>query len=194
MSASSLPPAPEVAAIDALLPQTQCMRCGYAGCRPYAEALAGGTAALNRCPPGGARLIGALAAHLGRAPLPLDPECGAEAPARLAVVVAAECTGCARCLPACPVDAIVGARRMLHTVLAAWCTGCELCLAACPVDCIRMIERPAGDAAAPPPDAADNRARFHAHQQRRQDGTVERARLLAERKRVAPAARGGGPA
>ena len=189
MTASSLPSASAIDAVDALLPQTQCMRCGYAGCRPYAEALAAGDAALNRCPPGGARLIDALAALLGRPPLPLDPGCGVEAPVRQAVIDAAACTGCARCLPACPVDAIVGARRSLHSVLASWCTGCELCLPACPVDCIRMLER--GSNGPGVPDAADSRRRFQAHQRRRQDSAAERARLLAERKR---AARGREPA
>jgi electron transport complex protein RnfB len=174
----------DATAIDALLPQTQCRRCGYAGCLPYAEALAAGTAELNRCPPGGARLIGELAALLGRAPLPLDPACGAEMPPRVAEIVAADCTGCARCLPACPVDAILGARRQLHTVLADWCTGCELCLPACPVDCIRMRARPEGGGAAQAPAAEANRARFVHHQRRRQASAAQRARLLAERKRA----------
>ncbi|MFO1399933.1 MAG: RnfABCDGE type electron transport complex subunit B [Steroidobacteraceae bacterium] len=104
------------------------------------------------------------------------------------MVVAAQCTGCARCLPACPVDAIVGARRSLHTVLAAWCTGCELCLPACPVDCIRMLERPASESEATAPQAAASRQRFLAHQRRAPTSAAARA-LLAERKR---AARGGG--
>jgi electron transport complex protein RnfB len=175
---------PDVAAIDALLPQTQCTRCGYAGCRPYAEALAARQAEPNRCPPGGAQLISELAALLHRAPRPLDPACGTEGPARVALVIAAQCTGCARCLPACPVDAIVGTRRALHTVIADWCTGCELCLPACPVDCIRMLERPAQGAAAAAPGPADNRQRFLAHQRRYQDGAAERARQLEERKRA----------
>ncbi len=187
MTANFHPRASDAAALEALLPQTQCMRCGYPGCRPYAEALAAGTAAPNRCPPGGTRLIAELAAQLDCAPLPLDPECGAEAAPRHAVIVASQCTGCTRCLPACPVDAIVGARRSLHSVIASWCTGCELCLPACPVDCIDMQARPAGGPLALAPLPADNRARFQRHQQRRRSSAAERARLLAERKRAARA-------
>jgi len=127
------------ARIDALLPQTQCTRCGYAGCAPYAAAIAAGGADINRCPPGGAPVIADLAALLGRAVLALDPACGAEAPPRVAEVVEEDCIGCARCIDACPVDAIVGARRYLHAVIAAECSGCELCLPACPVDCIVMV-------------------------------------------------------
>jgi electron transport complex protein RnfB len=124
------------AAIDALLPQTQCRQCGYSGCRPYAAAIAAGDAAINRCPPGGDEVIAELAALLGRLPLPLDPACGRiEAPA-VARIVEAQCIGCTLCIAACPVDAIVGARRLMHTVIAADCTGCALCLPPCPVDCI----------------------------------------------------------
>lgn len=129
--------------IDALLPQTQCRRCGFDGCRPYAEALARGESELNRCPPGGAALIERLAALLGRVPLPLDPACGAEGPPRVAWIDEPACIGCARCLDDCPTDAIVGARRRMHTVIAADCTGCELCVPLCPVDCIRMVPAPA---------------------------------------------------
>jgi electron transport complex protein RnfB len=157
----------DAAAIDTLLPQTQCRRCGYAGCLPYAEALAAGSTGLNRCPPGGTPLIAQLAALLGRPPLPLDPACGTEAPARVAEIVIADCIGCARCLPACPVDAIIGARRRLHTVLPDWCTGCELCLPACPVDCIRMPERGLSGPTASPPAAGASRDRFRRHGQRR---------------------------
>jgi electron transport complex protein RnfB len=193
MTASSHPPPIDATAIDALLPQTQCMRCGFGGCLPYAAALAAGTTALNRCPPGGARVIAELAALLGRPALPLDPDCGTEAPERVALIVAAQCTGCARCLPACPVDAILGARRSLHTVMADWCTGCELCLPACPVDCIRMPERPAAGPTATSPAPADSRERFGAHQQRRSSSAAERARLLAERKQAARPAGGAAP-
>ena len=170
------------AAIDALLPQTQCTRCGYQGCRPYAEALAAGDAALNRCPPGGATLIAQLAALLGREPLPLDPACGAEGPPLLAVIDAGTCIGCARCLPPCPTDAIVGAANLLHTVVPQLCTGCELCVPACPVDCITMQPRAPGDAA---PAAADNQRRYQSHQSRLERQQRDRAALLAERKRGA---------
>ncbi len=168
--------------IDALLPQTQCTRCGYGACRPYAEALAQGEAQLNRCPPGGAEGIDALARLLGRAVLPLDPQCGVEQPARVAWIVAEACIGCARCLPACPVDAILGAQQWLHTVLANECTGCELCLSACPVDCIRILPRAART---PAPDAHSNRERFERHRGREQRLARERDQVLAERKRMA---------
>jgi len=134
--------------VDALLPQTQCRRCGFDACRPYAEALARGETELNRCPPGGTTLIAELAAMLGRPALPLDPECGIEAPPLVAWIDEPACIGCARCLPPCPTDAIIGARKRLHTVIAADCSGCELCVPACPVDCIHMVPAP-GLAAAP---------------------------------------------
>ncbi len=174
---------PSLAArIDALLPQTQCTRCGYDGCRPYAEALARGEAALNRCPPGGAALIAALAALTQRPALPLDPECGSELDPAVAWIDPQACTGCARCLPACPVDAIIGAHRLLHTVHALECTGCELCIQSCPVDCIHMRPRPAG---APAPAAEHNRARYNAHSARLAQRAQAQARLLAERKLAA---------
>ncbi|MGH8252669.1 MAG: RnfABCDGE type electron transport complex subunit B [Steroidobacteraceae bacterium] len=172
----------DAADIDALLPQTQCTRCGYAGCRPYAEAVASGAAALNQCPPGGAALIARLAQLLDCAPLPLNPANGSEAPARLAWIDPQACIGCARCLPPCPVDAILGAQRALHTVIAAWCTGCELCIASCPVDCIHMQEWPQ---AVPPPAPADNRRRYLAHESRRVADIAERERELQQIKRGA---------
>lgn len=168
--------------IDALLPQTQCTRCGYAACRPYAEALAQGTAAINRCPPGGSAGIAALAALLHRAPLPLDPACGHEQAPTRAIIDAATCIGCARCLPACPVDAIIGARQFLHTVLDAECNGCELCLAACPVDCIVMQPRAPDESV---PNAADNRRRYDNHRQREARLLREREALLSSRKQAA---------
>jgi len=127
--------------IDALLPQTQCGQCRYPGCRPYAEAIAAGTADIDRCPPGGATTVKALAALLDREPRPVDPEYGTSKGAVVAWIDEERCIGCARCLPVCPVDAIVGAHRYMHTVLGNACTGCELCLAPCPVDCIEL--RPA---------------------------------------------------
>ncbi|MGE3296998.1 MAG: electron transport complex subunit RsxB [Porticoccaceae bacterium] len=130
------------ARIDDLLPQTQCGQCGHLGCRPYARAIAAGEA-FNKCPPGGIATITAIADLLGSAPLPLDPEHGREGPKLVAYIREAECIGCAKCLPACPVDAILGATRQMHTVLAAECTGCDLCVQPCPVDCIEMIPAPA---------------------------------------------------
>ena len=126
-------------AIDRALPQTQCTKCGYPACRPYARAIAAGEAAINRCPPGGDAGIRALAALTGRAYAPLDPARGVEAPRRIARVDEARCIGCTLCIAACPVDAIVGARKQMHTVIEALCTGCDLCLPPCPVDCIDMV-------------------------------------------------------
>ena len=125
--------------IDIALPQTQCTRCGYPACRPYAEAVARNEAAINRCPPGGAEGVRALARITGRPMLPLDPECGVEAPPRVAVIDEDVCIGCTKCIQACPVDAIVGASKLMHTVVADLCTGCELCIPPCPVDCIAMV-------------------------------------------------------
>jgi electron transport complex protein RnfB len=124
-----------VEAIDALLPQTQCGECGYAGCKPYAQALADGEAEINRCPPGGMDGVQRLADLLGR---PVKPLLGETKPKQIALIDEAACIGCTLCIQACPVDAIVGAARQMHTVVAEWCTGCELCVAPCPVDCIRM--------------------------------------------------------
>lgn len=130
---------PVVERIDALLPQTQCGQCGYPGCRPYAEAIAGGEADINRCPPGGDATIRELADLLDRQPKPLDPERGEEKPKAVAVIDESLCIGCTLCLQACPVDAILGAGKQMHTVITEECTGCELCVDPCPVDCIDMV-------------------------------------------------------
>ncbi len=129
---------PIVEQIDAVLPQTQCGQCGYAGCRPYAEAIAAGEAEINLCPPGGTNGVAALADLLGRDPPPLNADNGAEKPKMVAVIDEQNCIGCTLCIQACPVDAILGAAKHMHTVIARECTGCELCLAPCPVDCIHM--------------------------------------------------------
>jgi len=125
--------------VTGLLPRTQCGQCDFAGCRPYAEAIARGEADINQCPPGGAAGIRALANLLGREPIPLDPAHGIEKPPVVALIREAECIGCTKCIQACPVDAIVGASKLMHTVLADLCTGCELCLPPCPVDCIDLV-------------------------------------------------------
>jgi len=125
--------------IDALLPQTQCGQCQYAGCRPYAEAIARGDADIDQCPPGGEEGIRALAQLLDRASKPLNPKHGVEKPKVVALIDEAVCIGCTKCIQACPVDAIVGAAKLMHTVIADECTGCELCLPPCPVDCITLV-------------------------------------------------------
>jgi len=173
--------------IDALLPQTQCTRCGYGGCRPYAQAIAAGEVPINQCPPGGAATIEALAALLGRAVLPLNPANGAEGPTLVAQIDEEACIGCAKCLPPCPVDAIIGAHRQMHTVVLALCTGCELCVAPCPVDCITMVPRAALPNAAPAPGAAENRARYAAHGARLLARETQRAVLLSARKQAVEA-------
>jgi electron transport complex protein RnfB len=129
----------DVAAIDALLPQTQCGQCGYGACQPYAEALARGESDINRCPPGGTAGMRALARLLDRPEKPIDPQCGVVKPRLAAVVDEPLCIGCTKCIQACPVDAIVGAQGRMHAVLSEECTGCELCIPPCPVDCIRLL-------------------------------------------------------
>lgn len=136
-SAASPAAATLATSLDAVLPQTQCRRCGYAGCLPYAQAIVEG-AAINRCPPGSNATIAALAALTGRPVVPLDESLGPSAPLEVASIDEATCIGCTLCIAACPVDAIVGGPKSLHTVLPDWCTGCGLCLVPCPVDCIVM--------------------------------------------------------
>jgi Na+-translocating ferredoxin:NAD+ oxidoreductase subunit B len=127
-----------VEAIDAVLPQTQCRKCGFDGCLPYARAMATGLAPINRCPPGGDEGIARLAFLLRTDVVQVDAECGEKKPLELALIDEAHCIGCTLCIQACPVDAIVGGAKMMHTVLLANCTGCELCIPPCPVDCITM--------------------------------------------------------
>ncbi len=130
--------APLVERVDALLPQTQCKQCGYVGCRPYAESIMQAHAAINRCPPGGDRVIRKLARITGKPYLPLDTSCGLHKSRQVALIDEQRCIGCTLCIQACPVDAIVGAPKLMHTVIGSECTGCELCLPPCPVDCITL--------------------------------------------------------
>ena len=130
---------PVVDRIDALLPQTQCGQCTYAGCRPYAEAIAAGEADINQCPPGGETTIKALADLLGRDPKPLNPEHGEHKEKTVVIIDENVCIGCTLCIQACPVDAIVGAAKQMHTVIASECTGCNLCIPPCPVECIHIV-------------------------------------------------------
>jgi len=194
--------------IDRLLPQTQCGKCSFKGCRPYAEAIATGQAEINQCPPGGEAGIRALARLLGRECLPLNPENGVEKPAAVAVIDEQACIGCTLCIQACPVDAILGAMKQMHTVIADECTGCELCIPPCPVDCIVMQDKPVvrtrsfGErlfhysegwglpkmVSAARARAEHARSRFLARESRLQRIKQERDRLLSEKKQ---ALRGG---
>ncbi len=145
--------------LDAVLPQTQCRRCGYNSCRPYAEAMAAGATDIDRCPPGGDAVVAALSRLTGRAVKPVNPECGQPGPLLVAVIDETRCIGCTLCIQACPVDAILGAQKRMHTILPSLCSGCELCIAPCPVDCIDL--KPA-ERAWSSDDAAAARVRFDA--------------------------------
>jgi H+/Na+-translocating ferredoxin:NAD+ oxidoreductase subunit B len=164
-------------AIDALLPQTQCRQCGYPGCRPYAEAIAAGRAAINQCPPGGEATIRTLAKLLDVPFEPLDPAFGVIKPSQVAMIDEATCIGCTLCIQACPVDAIAGAPKLMHTVIASECTGCELCVPPCPVDCIVMK----GTTRAMPSleRAAHAKRRYLARRSRLERESAERAARLA---------------
>ena len=171
-------------ALDAVLPQTQCTRCGYPDSRSYAVAIAAGEAEIDRCPPGGAEGIVRLAALTGREPRSLDPACGTEGPRRLAVIDEDWCIGCTLCLDACPVDAIVGASKLMHTVIDPHCTGCELCLPVCPVDCIALVDATPGRSgwqAWSAPQAATARERYAWHRERTERDGRERDAQLAAR-------------
>ena len=176
--------------IDDLLPQTQCEQCGFHGCRPYAEAIATQEAEINRCPPGGAIGIARLAALLDRPALPLDTSRGEEKPRTLARIVEADCIGCTKCIQACPVDAILGASKLMHTVVSDLCTGCELCVPACPVDCITLDPMPLAQAD-DRMHADEARRRFQRREARLARERDARERQLAASKRDvgAPAAR-----
>jgi Na+-translocating ferredoxin:NAD+ oxidoreductase subunit B len=179
---SARPPESVAAAIDAVLPQTQCRHCGYPACRPYAEAVAAGTADIDRCPPGGDQGAARMAALIGVPAKPVDRRYGAVTPPAVAVIAEEQCIGCTLCIQACPVDAIVGAAKLMHTVIAAECTGCELCISPCPVDCIVMRE------VAARPAAAQSRARFESRRLRLAREREERA-AAADARRTSDAER-----
>jgi Na+-translocating ferredoxin:NAD+ oxidoreductase subunit B len=167
--------------IDALLPQTQCTQCGYSGCLPYARAIAAGEAEINQCPPGGGAGISKLAALLGREAMPLNPANGAEQGRAIALIDEARCIGCTLCIQACPVDAIVGAAKLMHTVIAGLCTGCDLCVPPCPVDCIDMLPLPPAQAPWTRAMADAARARFEFRSLRLARAEAERAGRLARK-------------
>ncbi len=155
--------------IEDLLPQTQCTKCGYASCRAYAEAIASGAAEINQCPPGGVDGIARLAKLLNKPVISLNPENGTERPRSVAVIDESFCIGCTLCMQACPVDAIVGAARKMHTVVPEMCTGCDLCVAPCPVDCIAMV------------NVTGNQTGWHAWSQERADAARKRHDLRISR-------------
>lgn len=178
--------------LEQLLPQTQCTKCGYAACRPYAEAMARGEAAHNQCPPGGQEGIVRLAAALDQPVLPLNPVHGQERSRTVAWIDESLCIGCTLCIQACPVDAIIGAPKQMHTVWPEWCTGCDLCVAPCPVDCIHMQEVTPGLTgwnAWSPAQAEAARQRHDAHTARLAKERQEKeARLAARAARLRPKA------
>ena len=167
--------------IDAILPQTQCTKCGFAGCRPYAEAIAAGEADFNQCPPGGASGILKLAALLGRESKPLNTEHGFEGPRLIAIIDEARCIGCTLCIQACPVDAISGAAKLMHTVVRNLCSGCDLCVPVCPVDCITMQPALGDDAVWELPQADAARDRHDKRKARLARLEKERADHLAQK-------------
>ena len=171
--------------IDEQLPQTQCRRCGYSGCRPYAEAIAAGEANIDRCPPGGTATLHTLARLLDRPAPPLDTSRGQPGPLRVACIDESACIGCTLCIAACPVDAIIGAQKRMHAVLTSLCSGCELCVAPCPVDCTAM--RPAAREW-PGADAIAARARFDQRQARHAAASAAARRDAETRKRKAAVA------
>jgi electron transport complex protein RnfB len=171
--------APTAADVDALLPQTQCTRCGYPDFAPRTRAIAHDRAPIDRCPPGGEATIAALAQLTGSAAAPLDPACGTEGPLLVAVVDDARCIGCTICIQVCPVDAIVGAPKRMHAVLDAWCSGCELCVAPCPVDCIVM--RPATR------PWTDDDVRLSRERHRARDARLALGERIADRYSTTPA-------
>jgi electron transport complex protein RnfB len=181
MSARIAATDPLVDAIDAVLPQTQCGACDYPACRPYAQAVADGVAGINQCPPGGERVVALLTRLTGRPSLPLrEPR----RPPAVAVIREQDCIGCTLCIQACPVDAIVGTSKQMHTVIATECNGCERCLPPCPVDCIDLRVLPEPGDAERERLAAQWRSRFDAREERLAAEPARRDRRMVERRRA----------
>lgn len=186
-----------VTKIDAILPQTQCTKCGYAGCKPYANAIAVGEAGINQCPPGGDEGIRKLSRLLDRPYEPLNPDNGLEKPLALAYIDEATCIGCTLCIKACPVDAISGAAKQMHTIISVLCTGCDLCVAPCPVDCISMepvqdpgeLQRRHDDQQA---FSDASRTRFELRNMRLERDKREKAERLAARSTITAATEANG--
>lgn len=171
---------PAVKDIDALLPQTQCGECGYGGCLPYAEALAQGSAAIDRCPPGGVTTLHALAnlLHIDASPYVAAMAKTTRAPT-VAVIREQECIGCTKCIQACPVDAIVGSAKLMHSVISHECTGCGLCIEPCPVDCIEMHVQETANY-----DRSLARQRFNARKTRKLREEQDKQRSYREKRKV----------
>ena len=168
--------------IEDVLPQTQCTKCGYPACRPYAEVIAKGEAGINQCPPGGIEGVRRISALTGRPVIPINPANGVERPRAVAFIDEQLCIGCTLCIQACPVDAIIGAAKQMHTILPSLCTGCDLCVAPCPVDCILMVPRAQLRDPPPAPAPAESRERFAVHNSRAAGRAARRAALLQARK------------
>lgn len=180
-------PAPSILIdqINALLPQTQCGQCSFQGCRPYAEAIASGMADINQCPPGGDEGIHNLADLLGIPPKPLNSQFGEYKPASVAFIIEEDCIGCTKCIAACPVDAILGAAKFMHTVIASECTGCELCIAPCPVDCIIMQPAPLNNSeTSRAQKSAQAKQRYDARCLRKEKEDTEKAERAKKKKQA----------
>jgi Na+-translocating ferredoxin:NAD+ oxidoreductase subunit B len=169
--------------INAILPQTQCGQCGYRGCKPYAEAITLGEADINQCPPGGDEGIIALASLLGVKTKPLNPGYGQHKQRQVAFIVEEDCIGCVKCIAACPVDAILGAAKLMHTVITEECTGCELCVAPCPVDCIEMKPLPFQPSAEQKLiQKLTAKRRYEARNQRKENQALEKIEKMRKQK------------
>ncbi|MEO7401833.1 MAG: electron transport complex subunit RsxB [Polaromonas sp.] len=192
LASPRFPDSPLFERINAALPQTQCTRCGYADCAAYAHAIVSGDAAINQCPPGGAEGVLRLARITGQAPQPLNPQNGTEAPRAVAIIDEAWCIGCTLCIKACPVDAIMGSNKMMHTVIEPDCTGCELCIPVCPVDCISLENVTGGLTgwaawSGEQADAARKRYEFHSYKHPKNLDERAKTPENPENSRLAPA-------